>query len=634
MKAKKEVEFGVGGRVTTQGRPLHDGDVHYLVPRKESHISELHYGALSKNGHSGEAHSVARTSKVDNTAGDFNDGANQVVAVGNGYSQKVDPQCWAPKKVSHMEPLDSGVSSKFKNRGEASTGVRSSEVINITDGSNIAAAHDVSGDEGSINGMVAETGVPIPDLVGFTPLSSNPGPPVSRDRLKVSTGHGGPSPASASPGKQGERGKRSDLQGTGEARNGYDCHPDLKATTSLEMTDAPTVKSWKNLFSLPVKTSGPLQFYRPHSADWNLVEKPPVEAVNEGIDMWKGCLVGQFLDKRLSFPVVRSLVNRLWGKKEMPNISTTENGLYYFRFRDPEARNWVMDAGPWHLAGRPFILRTWKPGMDMLDIQLSTIPIWVKFYNIPLEYWTSTSHGHIASTVGISLHMDSLTENQTKLSFARICVEVGADCEFPKSISLDKGNGKYSTIRIEYPWAPKCCSECKRFGHNLENWQVKKGPNSMNTTSNSENEAGIELLVAEKKDMQDAGVRKRVTGDTNGSVVNSSVEDMDAIIPTITYEEDVNRVAIDIGNHPKLHGNTFKCLAQSEEEETTSDPNNTSEFSDNSPILDTFKHIKRVDELDFTPVPISRKKLKKLKKWNHAITQDPVVRGYVCLPNG
>ena len=31
------------------------------------------------------------------------------------------------------------------------------------------------------------------------------------------------------------------------------------------------------------------------------------------------------------------------------------------------------------------------------------------------------------------------------------CVEVGVDCEFPKSVLLDRGNGKFSTIRIEYP---------------------------------------------------------------------------------------------------------------------------------------------------------------------------------------
>ena len=134
------------------------------------------------------------------------------------------------------------------------------------------------------------------------------------------------------------------------------------------MANGPPVKSWKSLVSIPVKSGSPLQFYRPHCADGKLVAKPPAEAVNEGIDMWKGCLVGQFLDKRLPFSVVRSLVNRLWGKREMADISTTENGLFFFRFKDPKARDWVMDAGPWHLAGRPFILRAWKPGMDMLNI--------------------------------------------------------------------------------------------------------------------------------------------------------------------------------------------------------------------------------------------------------------------------
>ena len=64
------------------------------------------------------------------------------------------------------------------------------------------------------------------------------------------------------------------------------------------------MKSWKTLFSVPAKTSGLLQFSR-------LVVKPPAEAVVEGIGMWKGCLVGQFLDKRLPFSVVRPLVDKL-----------------------------------------------------------------------------------------------------------------------------------------------------------------------------------------------------------------------------------------------------------------------------------------------------------------------------------
>ena len=103
----------------------------------------------------------------------------------------------------------------------------------------------------------------------------------------------------------------------------------------------------------------------------------------------------------------------------MPEISTTDNGLYLFRFRDMVARDSVMENGPWHIAGRPIILRLWQLGMEMLNIQLTSIPIWVKFYNIPLEYWTNTCLGYIASAVGKPLHMDSLTENRTRLSFAR-----------------------------------------------------------------------------------------------------------------------------------------------------------------------------------------------------------------------
>ena len=112
--------------------------------------------------------------------------------------------------------------------------------------------------------------------------------------------------------------------------------------------------------------------------------------------------------------------------------------------------------------------------MEMLNVQLSSLLIWVKFFNIPLEYWIVTSLGYIASVVGIPLHLDTLTENQLRLSFARICIEVDVNCEFPKTALLDMGNGKYSTIRIEYPWVPQICSHCKIFGHSHLKCQVGK----------------------------------------------------------------------------------------------------------------------------------------------------------------
>ena len=137
------------------------------------------------------------------------------------------------------------------------------------------------------------------------------------------------------------------------------------------------IKQWTNLFYAPTSSNTKLEFYAPACVEGEPEIHPPAEAVLEGVSMWKSCLVGQFFDKRLPIHVVRTTVDKLWGKHEMPEISTTDNGLYLFRFRDMGARDWVMENGPWYIAGRPIILRVWQPGMEMLNIQLTAMPICV-----------------------------------------------------------------------------------------------------------------------------------------------------------------------------------------------------------------------------------------------------------------
>ena len=48
------------------------------------------------------------------------------------------------------------------------------------------------------------------------------------------------------------------------------------------------------------------------------------------------------------------------------------------------------------------------------------------------------------------------------------------------------------------------------------------------------------------------------------------------------------------------------------------------EYFDSSPICDSFKQVKRIDELDFTPQPVtlSKSKLKRSRKQNRAPQQE------------
>ena len=404
--------------------------------------------------------------------------------------------------------------------------------------------------------------------------------------------------------------------------------------TVMQSDEAKISHNWRSLFVNRPKSCSPLAFYNPTTVDGKVTINPPPEAVVEGVGLWEGSLVGQFFDKRLPLHVVRSFIERLWGKHEIPEISTTDNGLYIFRFKDLDARDWVLENGPWYLAGRPIILRFWKPGMEMLNVQITSLPIWVKFFNIPLEYWTVTSLGYIASAVGIPLHLDTLTENHSRLSYARICIEVDVNCTFPNTALLALGNGTYSTIRIEYPWVPQKCDHCKIFGHNLV-----KCP------------SGKKMAVPKKTTCPDhiaVRLAKDYIGATDPSPVSIAVNAVDGIINHTIPGKTGNVQNTDIQG--RLTGNTFECLAicddasnleESVDQNTavvsvTTTPNlnstlsglgslesskldlsNLADFSDTSPICETFKHIKGVDELDY--LPLSKKKLKKLRKQNHAI---------------
>ena len=350
-------------------------------------------------------------------------------------------------------------------------------------------------------------------------------------------------------GNKGDRGSKGDraLGARAGSRVEEEVVPLSSMTQKRPQERIQVISGWKSLFSAKTVTKSPLEFVAPEIVNGKPVIEPPTEAVVEGMMLWEDCLVGQFFDKRLPLHVVRAAIEKLWGKKEIPEISITDNGLYLFRFRDMTARDWVMDCGPWYIAGRPFVIRRWQPGMEMLNIQLTSLPIWVKFYNIPLKYWTNTSLGCIVSAVGKPLHLDSPTENRSRLSFARICIEVDLNCDFPKSALLKLGNDKYTTVRIEYPWVPHSCSHCKIYGHKTIHCPISKATNTKeasagpNTSEGNVGDLGFAsgTNVVVGNSLQKEFKLVRDPAGNQKDPVKDSVGGVDSIIESITIHQNI-----------------------------------------------------------------------------------------------
>ncbi|XP_028107535.1 uncharacterized protein LOC114306486 [Camellia sinensis] len=168
-----------------------------------------------------------------------------------------------------------------------------------------------------------------------------------------------------------------------------------------------------------------------------------------------------------------------------------------------------------------------------------TIPIWVKFYNIPLEYWDGDGLGRIASAVGVPLFMDQLTSSGSRISFARLCVDISAESAFPDSFLLTDGDISMN-IHVEYQGVPSRCTHCHGFGHETKTCLSAQVTHLIELQKNSEERVEDDGGWTTVKDKG-----KRKVGDPSSPINivpteanNSSATKGDDLIPEVQSEGD------------------------------------------------------------------------------------------------
>lgn len=141
-----------------------------------------------------------------------------------------------------------------------------------------------------------------------------------------------------------------------------------------------------------------------------------------------------------------------------------DKGFTFFIFENQDCCRNILDGEPWYVSGFLLILKQWHRMMKLSKEDKSTIPVWVNFYNVPLEFWDGEGLSRVASAVGVPLFMDQLTSSSNRVSFARVCVNIQADSPFPKSFLL-ANEGESVEVRVEYQGVPTRCAHCNVFGH-------------------------------------------------------------------------------------------------------------------------------------------------------------------------
>lgn len=189
------------------------------------------------------------------------------------------------------------------------------------------------------------------------------------------------------------------------------------------------------------------------------------------VGMWNKYLIGHFLDGKMAYPLVLSTARYQW-KELFVAVKPDVAGCYLFEFRDEQAKQQVLDGGPYFFSQKYLVLKDWHRMMQPVKEQPSHIPAWVRLRNLPLELWNQECLSRVANTIGRPLHVDQATAKtsrqpgllQTKSTSARVCIEISAEHDLPDEVRITV-EGNSVVVPIDYQVLPSMCKNCKVFGH-------------------------------------------------------------------------------------------------------------------------------------------------------------------------
>ncbi|XP_043725540.1 uncharacterized protein LOC122672107 [Telopea speciosissima] len=174
-----------------------------------------------------------------------------------------------------------------------------------------------------------------------------------------------------------------------------------------------------------------------------------------------------------SFNIVKASLSKQWKATGSLDLFLLDNGVFIFKFYSEEVKAHALDGAPWMVSSKPIFLRQWSPYVLLHKVDLNSIPLWVTLPGLPLHYWSQECLSRIGSVIGYPLYIDARTLKMDRLSFARIYVDVSADCAPPSSITISEEDGFSFVQSIRFDWLPPHCIHCKLFGHYSHDYSGK-----------------------------------------------------------------------------------------------------------------------------------------------------------------
>lgn len=90
--------------------------------------------------------------------------------------------------------------------------------------------------------------------------------------------------------------------------------------------------------------------------------------------------------------------------------------------------------------------------------------MWTLFPDLDPCFWSFAALSKIASSIGKPLYADPYTTDKSRISFARVLIDIYLSKDNPSLIPVKTPFGVKDVV-VEYEWKPHFCHHCSSIGH-------------------------------------------------------------------------------------------------------------------------------------------------------------------------
>jgi hypothetical protein len=154
-------------------------------------------------------------------------------------------------------------------------------------------------------------------------------------------------------------------------------------------------------------------------------------------------------------------------------------GFFTTIFLNLEDRDRVFEGGPYFHASSGLYMQPWKENFSREKERFKKVPVWLRFYSLPLDYWLPSTFEAIGNKLGKYVKTSEATLKGRCTSYAIICIEMDVSGALPKAISLEFRDEEWIQ-NIDYEHIPFRCRRFHEHGHLIRECPLNKKEEATN----------------------------------------------------------------------------------------------------------------------------------------------------------